>query len=278
MVIRNEEGNPIRNLGVVQDITERKNLEKSLVESEKLAGIGTLAAGIAHEINTPLQIITGASENLQKKLSSGVVVHPDELERRLQNINENAWRISAIVRSLLDYARSAPGDIQACSINHIVQNMLTLTEHQFKSWSNIHILTWLDENLPDVKCNPNKIIQVLVNLLNNARDAMPKGGRIHIETTFDPELSMVLLRVKDSGVGIPADHSSRIFDPFFTTKQPGEGTGLGLSISAGILRAHGGKIELENTRESGSCFKLSLPIAGPENGASAKLESAGRYR
>jgi two-component system, cell cycle sensor histidine kinase and response regulator CckA len=241
------------------DITERKKLEQILIEGEKLAGLGTLAAGMAHEINTPLQIITGSSENARRKLQDGQDVSSEELLRRFDNINTNAWHIAGIVRSLLDYARNPAEEVRECSLNEIVQKTLPLMEHQFKSWSNIGISLELSEQLPQVTCDANKITQVLINLLNNARDAMPNGGKITIQTQYEAARDCVTLRVKDTGKGISQEIQKKIFDPFFTTKPLGEGTGLGLSISQGILRSHGGELELEHSSEDGSVFRFSVP-------------------
>lgn len=242
-----------------RDISERKNMQRVLIENEKLAGIGTLAAGIAHEINSPLQVITGLSENASRWLENGSV-NTVELQRRFNNINNNAWRIAAIVRSLLDYSHSTTEMVAICSINDLIKKTLLLVEHQLLSWSNITITTILAENLPTVSCDINQITQVLINLLTNARDAMPDGGEIAIQTSYDQPSNKIFLRVSDTGVGISEDIRRKIFDPFFTTKPVGKGTGLGLSITSGILRGHGGDIELESTSNCGSVFKISLPI------------------
>ena len=147
-----------------------------------------------------------------------------------------------------------------CSLNDIVQATLPLTARQFLNWSNITIITRLKENLPMVLCDFNRILQVLVNLLNNSRDAMPQGGEILIETDFDEENNRVVLRVCDTGTGIPDSIRNRIFDPFFTSKPTGKGIGLGLSISTGIIQSSGGLLEVEKTSPSGTTFKISLPV------------------
>ncbi|MEM5773565.1 MAG: ATP-binding protein, partial [Anaerolineaceae bacterium] len=228
--ILGNDGKPVMMTGIVQDITERNKLDRALIQAEKMAGLGTLAAGMAHEINTPLQVITGASEVIQNKLRAGGVLNPSDIERQIAHISNNGWRIATIVRSLLDYARSANEDSSLCSLNDIVLSTLPLTARQFLNWSNITITTRLEEDLPLVMCDPNRILQVLVNLLTNSRDAMPQGGEILIETDVDEENDMVTLRVCDTGTGIPASIQNRIFDPFFTSKPPGKGIGLGLSI------------------------------------------------
>ena len=258
------QGKVIGYYAMSQDITEQKAIERALIEAEKLAGIGTLAAGMAHEINNPLQVITGNVESLLRRIKQGKQVEQEELARKLETLHSNAWRIAAIVRSLLDYARSSTNEARPCSINEIVKSALTIVEHQFKSWANIIILTDLSPDLPPVTCDGNKIIQILINLLTNARDAMPCGGQITIQTGCQLSSNCVFLRVIDSGEGIPSDIQDRIFDPFFTTKPLGCGTGLGLAIAAGIARAHGGTLFLEKSSKEGSVFTLQLPLS-PKN-------------
>jgi two-component system, cell cycle sensor histidine kinase and response regulator CckA len=252
-------------LSLALDLSERRNMEKALIESERMAGIGTLAGGMAHEINTPLQVITGTVDNLRRKLKDGRSVSREELERKYDSIYGNAWRIADIVRSLVEYTRSVAEGVEECSLNDVVQRAIKLTVHQFKSASNITISTNLAGDMPLVECDANKIVQVLVNLLVNARDAMPSGGPIDITTGYDVADQRVRIWVKDSGKGIPAEIRGKIFDPFFTTKPMGEGKGLGLSTAMGIARTHGGEVELVSSSEEGSVFCLSLPVHMPED-------------
>ncbi len=239
-------------------ILKRRSAEEALLASQKLAELGTLAAGIAHEINSPLQVITGQSESLIRRLKE----EPADLEKLLRNletINTNAWRVAHIVRSLLTYARSNYEKKDCNDLNNIVNDTLLMIEHQYRSWSNIEIITDLSAQLPLFYCDRNGITQVLINLLSNARDAMPHGGKIHIHTAYDACRDRMLLKVTDNGVGIPQEVRDRIFDPFFTTKPLGSGTGLGLSIVLGIVHSHGGEIELESGMNRGSTFLVSIP-------------------
>jgi len=247
---------------ITRDITEMHLMEKKLVESEKMAGIGTLAAGMAHEINTPLQIITGTSEILLHNTQNGEI-HAETFTRKLDMINRSSWRIADIVRSLQDYARSTPQNMQAEDINGLVQDTLVLVENQLKTKDNVLIITHLDTNMPAVVCERNKIIQMFINLLHNARDAMPGGGQVEIFTRFDAEHDRAILKVVDNGMGIPSLAIDKIFDPFFTTKPLGQGTGLGLSIVGGIVRSHQGHIDVQSTPERGSTFTVNLPRQGP---------------
>ncbi len=241
------------------DTTKRKEMEKLVFEKEKMAGIGRLAAGIAHEINTPLQVITGISETSKKRLEEKKEVSLDDLERKFETINHNAWRIANIIRSLLDYSRENKRDSVLCSLNQVVAKTLLLVEHQLKSWGNITIKTSFAENIPEFVCDPNQLTQVLINMINNAQDSMLHGGTIQISTDYDETERNVILRISDTGFGIPEEHLNKIFEPFFTTKPIGKGTGLGLSIAVGIIGAHGGTIAVEKTSREGTTFKITLP-------------------
>lgn len=246
-------------LGIGQDITRHRKMETTLIESEKLAGIGTLAAGIAHEINTPLQVITGYSGGIRRDIEASRLIGAGKLDQKIASIERNAWRIAAIVRSLLVYARPAADRAGSHSLNDIVAETLLLIEHQLNCWFNISIEKELAADLPALQCDSNRITQVLINLLTNAADAMPDGGKILLRTEFDEKDRQCKLQVSDTGAGIPEYLHSRIFDPFFTTKQVGEGTGLGLSISRGIVEAHGGVISLQSQVGEGASFTISLP-------------------
>jgi PAS domain S-box-containing protein len=264
-------------LSVMEDITSRKSMEKALLESEKLVGIGTLAAGIAHEINTPLQVVCGISETLLRKIKNSEAMAQEDHLRRLEMVNNNAWRIAAIVRALMEYARISTGQVKLCTINEIVASALKLIEHQFKGGTNIRINLNLEDGMPEVSCDAGKIIQVLINLLNNARDAMPAGGKITISTSCNQETGEIYLRVEDSGTGVPDEIRGRIFDPFFTTCEPGHGMGLGLPVAAGIMRAHHGRLDLERSSEHGSVFLAVLPLSAGDV-EEVNITSAGRYK
>lgn len=237
---------------------ERKQGEKALREAQKLASLGTLAAGVAHEINSPLQVITGLSESLIRRLSKDNFDKAKFIQD-LETINRNGWRVAEIVRSLLTYARPTVDEMRRHNLNEIVSDTLLLIEHQLKSWANISIVTLLSPLMPPLICDRNKITQVLINLLSNARDAMPSGGEIIISTAYHEQDKQHILQVKDNGKGIPTHQLENIFDPFFTTKPLGQGTGLGLSIVYGIVNAHGGTIKVESQEDVGTTFTIVFP-------------------
>lgn len=260
--LRNSQGKVIGLVGVNRDISQVKQMQAQILASQKLADLGTLAAGVAHEINSPLQVITGTSESLLARLQKESL-DPIYLERKLSIIERNGWRCAEIVRALGTYGRATTEQIELYDLNVLVQDTLLLIEHQLKSWDNISINTYLASNLPAFACDRNKISQILINLLTNARDAMPHGGEITLHTGYDPRLERITLHVTDTGAGISEEIQAKIFDPFFTTKPIGQGTGLGLSIVAGIVQAHGGEIKVESIPGQGATFNLSFPQAGP---------------
>ncbi|NPV87595.1 MAG: PAS domain S-box protein [Anaerolineae bacterium] len=276
-VARDANGAPLYMVGQIIDITERKRIEAEMIAAQKMTGLGTLAAGIAHELNTPLQIVTAASEILLQKLEEGKL-EEDKLRRSLNNIHQSAWRMAETIRSLRVYTRSVEEAYVPHDLNAIVQDTLLLIEHQLKTWSNVAVETRLAQDMPPIRCERNKISQALINLLTNARDAMPEGGRIVITTDYDPQQQRFMLQVSDSGVGIPPEVQKRIFDPFYTTKGVGKGTGLGLSIVMGTVQAHGGEIQLESAPNAGATFTIYLPENPPDSGASpAKDPFAGTF-
>ncbi len=259
------------------DVTELNQLKSKIVASQKLADLGTLAAGVAHEMNSPLQVITGMSQSLLRAQSRGPITE-ERLRDSLETINRNAWRCAEIARALRTYAHSAGGTMAPLDLNTVIRDALLLTEHQLRSWSNIEIQTSLGEGLAPVMCDQNQIAQVLINLLTNARDAMPDGGGISILTRPADDGGGILLEVTDTGSGIPPAALAKIFNPFFTTKPVGKGTGLGLSIIKGIVQAHGGKIWLESVEGCGTTFFLVFPPYMPDSVVTvAAEEPVGRF-
>jgi signal transduction histidine kinase len=251
-------------------------MEANLIDAQKMASLGTLAAGIAHEINTPLQVITGLSESMIKDLKELNLLEGERPERQLNTINRNAWRVAEIVRSLQHYVYPTREQSSEVSLNDLVKDTLILIEHQLKTWSNIEIHSNLAQDLPPFVCDRNKIIQVLINLLTNARDAMPRGGTITIDTSYLPQRETIALEIADTGAGMPEEVRTRIFEPFFTTKVVGKGTGLGLSIVQGIIRSHGGVIQVESAKDKGTRFTITLPVNSPiqETATNADFSSA----
>ncbi len=247
---------------IIKDITARKQMEEALAASQKFASLGTLVAGIAHEINSPLQVLTGLTQSLSAQCEQGQI-EPERLRRSLDMLYRNSWRVAEIVRALRLYAHDSNGQFDKHALDKIVQDTLLLIEHQLKSWSNITVHTRLAPNLPDLECDRDEISQALINLLNNARDAMPAGGEITIRTDYAGLHDQLLLEVSDSGSGIPEEIQNKIFDPFFTTKALGQGTGLGLSIVTGIMRSHHGEIRIQSKPNQGSVFSLIFPCNQP---------------
>jgi len=245
---------------VMEDITERTRLEEQLLQAEKLSSIGLLAAGVAHEINTPL---TGISSYTQMLLKDAAKIaetsQTTENERRkaiLEKIEKQTFRAAEIVGGLLSFSRLGGSDFSVVDINQIIHDSLSLLDHQFDR-SRVKVARKLYDALPAVYGNTGKLQQVFVNLFLNARDAMPSGGELGIQTGMDN--SMVVVDISDTGGGISGENLKRIFDPFFTTKGIGKGTGLGLAVSYGIIQEHGGGIFVESAAGKGTRFTLKLP-------------------
>jgi two-component system, NtrC family, sensor kinase len=245
------EGDRIGRLIIFDDITDRSELEKKLVQADKLSSIGLLAAGVAHEVNTPLAVISTYAQMLAKQISGDVQKAP-----LLEKIARQTFRASEIVNSLLNFSRTSPTEFVPVELNKVIRETLTLLEHQF-SKTNVEVKLALDETLPKIKGNPGKLQQVFLNLFLNARDAMESGGVLALTTSSADGL--VRVTVADSGAGIVKENLERIFDPFFTTKMAKKGTGLGLSVSYGIVREHSGDIEVHSEPGAGTRFQLSFP-------------------
>ncbi len=254
--LRDSHADVVGSLVIVEDISTRVQLEEQLQISEKMASIGLLAAGVAHEVNTPL---TGISSYTQMLLESA---QPDDPSTHvLEKIERQTFRAAKIVNGLLNLARPAQVDSGPCDINAVVNDVLSLLEHQFRTGS-IQVRKELAAVPPVVQGIEHKLQQVFLNLFLNARDAMPKGGWLTIVTRSERVGAVV--EVADTGSGIPAEQLSRIYDPFFTTKEIGKGTGLGLSITYGIVQEHGGSIACDSQVGQGTRFSIRLPLAVAE--------------
>jgi signal transduction histidine kinase len=254
--LRDSHADVVGSLVIVEDISTRVQLEEQLQISEKMASIGLLAAGVAHEVNTPL---TGISSFTQMLLESA---QPDDPSTHvLEKIERQTFRAAKIVNGLLNLARPAQVDSGPCDINAVVNDVLSLLEHQFRTGS-IQLRKELAAVPPVVQGIEHKLQQVFLNLFLNARDAMPKGGWLTIVTRS--ERAGAVVEVADTGSGIPAEQLSRIYDPFFTTKEIGKGTGLGLSITYGIVQEHGGSIACDSQVGQGTRFSIRLPLAVAE--------------
>ncbi len=248
-----KEGERIGRLIIFDDVTDRAELERKLIQADKLSSIGLLAAGVAHEVNTPLAVISTYAQMLAKQISGDEQKAP-----LLEKIARQTFRASEIVNSLLNFSRTAPTEFVAVDLNKVVRETLTLVEHQFTK-SGVKVDLNLEEGIASIKGSPGKLQQVFLNLFLNARDAMDSGGTLRIETGRWNGTVQVTLR--DTGTGIAPENLTRIFDPFFTTKGARKGTGLGLSVSYGIVREHGGDIAVQSQPGKGTQFALTFPTA-----------------
>lgn len=248
-----KEGRASGRLIIVDDITDRVRLEDQLVENDKLTSMGLLAAGVAHEVNTPLAVISSYSQLLAKQLE------PEDQRRRLMDrIIRQTFRASEIVNSLLSFSRTHATEFAELDVHQVLVETLALLEHQFRS-SEIEVIRQLDADNPLAFGNLGKLQQVFLNLFLNARDAMVGGGRLRVRTGTSGARLQVW--IEDSGSGISQENIRRIYDPFFTTKERGKGTGLGLSVSYGIIQEHGGSISVDSEPGLGTSFRLEFPLA-----------------
>jgi PAS domain S-box-containing protein len=251
---------------IVDDITDRINMETQLAQAEKLSSIGLLAAGVAHEVNTPLAVISSYTQMLGKQLLSRQLALDtdtrDRLQPVLEKITQQTFRASEIVNGLLNFSRLGSVEFAQVDVNAMVRDTVLLLEHQMRS-SGVAVELNLVEGLPAIAGNRGKLQQVLVNLILNARDAMPaNSGRVNLSTSAASK--GVEIRVADNGVGMPEEVVRKIYDPFFTTKSnPAEGqrkgTGLGLAVTYGIVQEHSGTIEVSSTVGEGTVFRLEFP-------------------
>jgi two-component system, NtrC family, sensor kinase len=230
-----------------------QNTQDQLVQSEKLASLGQLAAGVAHELNNPLGTILLYSDIVKKELGADSA-HQDDLEIIL---NETK-RCKSIVTALLEFARQNQVIAQPTNLNNLILSVIELQIKHCEAIS-VEVQLKLDPSLPKIQADPNQITQVLVNLIENALDAMPDGGILNICTRNEPR-GMVTLEFEDTGIGIPSENQSKLFTPFFTTKPLGKGTGLGLAIIYGIIKMHRGQIMVTSEINKGTKFTLQLPI------------------
>jgi signal transduction histidine kinase len=262
-------------IGVLADLeaAERQKvtmLTASVIHADKLAALGTLAAGVAHELNNPLGVISSRFELML--LDADAHHLPAQVRDDLVVLQRHARRVAQIAQGLLSFARQSPRDRRQVNLNELVEETLVLLEEPLTR-EGIDVRPVLEPGLPHVFGDANALQQVLVNLLTNAREAIEGTGDIEIRTTASADRSDITLLVRDTGPGIRADVLPRIFDPFFTTKR--DGTGLGLSISYGIVRDHHGTIDVDSRAGVGTTFVLTFPAAGTSLTASADRHSRG---
>ena len=251
--IYNEDSMPFQAIVIEQDITEKRNLEAHLIQAEKLAAVGQLAASVAHEINNPLTAIVANAQLLRRD------INPEEkdLMESARLIEMAGVRASQVVRNLLGIARKEKYEFEPIDLNETLRNALSLVQHELNGRP-IRVNFNAQEGMPTVVASQDQLQGVWINLFLNAIDAIDKpSGEISISSHFDGREFQIT--VMDNGKGIPQDHLARVFEPFFTTKSPGRGTGLGLSVCQRVIKHHGGAIEVESQFGKWTRFSVRLP-------------------
>lgn len=241
--------------GIVEDITSEKILQHQFIQTEKMAALGGLVSGVAHEINNPLAIISGYAELLLNDDALN-----DSQQMKVRNIYDSGQRCAKIVTNMLGFARESEIKSANLDINEVLDNALILRDYEFKV-NNIVVIRKFSKDIPQTLADFQLLKQVFLNLFNNAFDSMietNKKGTLIVKSSV--QSNTIIVEVIDDGPGIPDDIRDRLFDPFFTTKSPGKGTGLGLSLSFGIVEEHGGRIYIDNTQEKGSKFVVEIPV------------------
>jgi two-component system NtrC family sensor kinase len=248
-----KEGGRIGRLILLDDITQRVRMEEQMLQNEKLTSLGLLAAGVAHEVNTPLAVISNYIQMLAKQIPAD-----DPKQKTIERIVKQTFRASEIVNNLLNFSRTGSAQTVEVDLNNVLEETLTLVQHPLKA-NRVTVLKNYTLVLPPVLGSTTRLQQVFLNLFLNARDAMPGGGMLEVRTAA--QNGTVEVEVTDTGTGIAPEHLHRIFDPFFTTKSTGKGTGLGLSVSYGIIKEHAGKVDVKSTPGKGTSFRLEFPVA-----------------
>jgi PAS domain S-box-containing protein len=251
--IEGDDGETVLLLGIVTDLTEKRRLDQQLVQSGKLAAIGELAAGVAHEINNPLFAILGLTEFLLKESEAG-----SRSYQRLELIQQTGLEIKEIVRALLDFARENAEERHVVPLEDVIRSTVDLIRRT-NAHKGVELVDAYDGTLALVNGSPNQLKQIFLNLIANARQAMPNGGTVRVDVRRDDD--HVVATVADDGPGIAPHVLERVFEPFFTTKRLTGGTGLGLSVSLGIAESHGGTLTATSDVGRGSTFTLRLPLA-----------------
>jgi signal transduction histidine kinase len=239
-----------------------KTAQLALVQSEKMAAVGTLSAGLAHEVKNPLSAVLGYAQLSKRKLAQ-----PDVVEKHLETIENETRRCNEIISNLMQFSRQEKGEFTDVAINEVIEKSIGIVDHQL-GLNNVHVNMTLAPEIPEIIGNPNQLQQVLMNLAINAQQAMePDGGTVDIVTSFDDD--KVYISVSDTGPGISEEVAKKIFEPFYTTKAAGEGTGLGLSVTYGIIQDHKGDIRVERGDSGGARFVIELPLDISRESASA---------
>ena len=252
-----DNGEVVGAIEIARDITKDISIQKVMMQQDKMASIGRLAAGVAHEINNPLTTILTSALLIQEDTDPG-----DPNYQELQTIADEALRCRKIVSSLLDFARQNKPIKKQHNLNDVVRESVVLTRKQ-AAFNDVNLEQSLGENLPVANMDKDQLEQALINLILNAIEVTEPGGKVTISTRFVPESNWIEVEVSDSGKGIPEKDVARIFDPFFTTKE--SGTGLGLAITHGIIEQHGGTIDVKSQPGQGTRFTIRLPLDNGEN-------------
>jgi signal transduction histidine kinase len=251
-------------------VSEQKRLEQQLIRSDRLASLGTLVAGIAHEINNPLGIIAGYSEALIDRAKDKKLIEVREFEdfpEYLETIHKEIFRCKDILRSLLDFARPSGGTYREIDINELIKEVILLVNHRAKRMDH-NIQLSLNRDLPRIYADPGNLRQLFMNIIMNSMYFTPEKGRIVIRSRMSTgihgkkyirNMPSITVSVADTGAGIPDESIDKIFDPFYTTKPVGEGTGLGLSICHKIVEDHNGSIDVISEEGKGTTFSIRLP-------------------
>jgi signal transduction histidine kinase len=264
--LRSAAGLPTDILVVKRDVTLEKEYQAKYYHAEKMATIGLLAAGVAHEINNPLTAVRGFAEGLQRRMAavksgSGTPRLQEDVDEYLAIILKECRRCSDIVQSLLTFSPRKELDFSRVDINQLVRNVLRILHHRLKHHPEDFLTLDLEPDLAMVRGLPAELEQVILNLILNAMDAVCERGSIQVRTGSSLESGQVWLEVRDNGCGIGSEHMPKLFEPFFTTKPVGKGIGIGLSTCYSIIRTHGGEIGVESAPGSGSRFTVRLPGA-----------------
>ncbi|OGP91246.1 MAG: hypothetical protein A2156_02880, partial [Deltaproteobacteria bacterium RBG_16_48_10] len=259
-LIYDENGKEIASVGIFKDLRERLRIERELREmqqallhSEKLAAMGKLTSQIAHELNNPIYGIMNTLELLKTEIP------PESKRRRILELSlSETQRLAEMLRNMLSFSKPEEEKRRPIKMNELVEGILLVMEKQMRE-SNIKVETYFDETLPEVMASTNQMRQVMLNLLKNAKEAMPKGGILTVRTSREDH--KVMVTIQDTGIGIPEEIRDKIFEAFFTTKQKVKGVGLGLSVCYGIIKDHGGEIRVESEVDKGTTFIILLPIS-----------------
>jgi PAS domain S-box-containing protein len=258
-LIYDEKGNEIASVGIFKDLRERLRIERelqkmqeALLQSEKLAAMGRLTSQIAHELNNPIYGIMNTLELLKTEIS------PESKRRRILDLSlSEIQRLSEMLRNMLSFSKPEEEKRRPIKIDELIEGILLMMEKQMRE-SNIQVETSFDPDIPEIMASTNQMRQVMLNLIKNAKEAMPKGGTLFVKMSKEDD--RVLIHIQDTGIGIPEEIRDKIFEAFFTTKQKVKGVGLGLSVCYGIIKDHGGEIKVESEEGKGTTFIISLPI------------------